>query len=86
MNKTQIIFSLKDILSRNDGALETVYFDQNNEEKLLTVDELSINFIEEDNGSIFFDAVTNTGKDIYNNLDSLSDVVINKIYFLLKII
>ena len=84
MKKIQIISNLKELINNNGGALETVFFDENDKEALLKLDDLDVNFIEEQNGSIFFGAITKTGKNIYNNLESLSDNLINEMYFFIQ--
>ena len=84
MQNNQIITNLKDILNRNDGVLETVFFDDQDVELSMEYSDLQVNFIEENNGSIYFGAINKAGENIYNNIESLADGFVNEVYFFIK--
>ena len=84
MQNNQIITNLKDILNRNGGILETVFFNDQDVELSMEYNNLQVNFIEENNGSIYFGASNKAGENIYNNIESLADSFVNEVYFFIK--
>ena len=84
MQNNQIITNLKEILNRNGGVLETVFFNDQDVELSMEYNDLQVNFIEENNGSIYFGAINKAGENIYNNIESLADSFVNEVYFFIK--
>ena len=84
MQNNQIITNLKEILDRNGGVLETMFFNDQNIESSLEYKGLQVNFIEECNGSIYFGAINKAGEEVYNTIESLADDFAPEVYFFIK--
>ena len=80
MQNNQIITNLKEILDRNNGVLETMFFNDQDIELSLEYKGLQVNFIEECNGSIYFGAINKVGEEVYNTIESLADDFASEVY------